>query len=265
MKTRHWNISFGIALLSLSLGLASYAGASSSTGDIIPTLEGWVAQRGANVLVIQTGAPVQNSIARALNDLAVPFDFFQGSDYSGVDLSPYDHVIVGMDGGLVNNASVQHLADFARQGGCAHTYGGTCIFEYAAALNQHLLQNDQNNWCWAIVGGTPDVTVTNAAHYLASGLPATYNFVDDAASFYQTRATDPAFQVAARNGDGYNMLGSKLIGAGSFDICINSPSDAYYTNPTDYNWLKQVVANMLTCGAATAVEPATWGKIKALY
>ncbi len=265
MKTRHRNISFGIALLFLALGSSNHAGASSSLGDVIPQQEGWVSQRGASVLVVETGVPVQNSIGRALNELGVPFDLFQGGDFSGVDLSPYDHVILGMDGGLVNNASLQRLADWARSGGCAHIYGGTCIFEYAQALNQHLVMNDQNNWCWAIVGGVPDVTITNAGHYMANGLPATYNFVDVSASYYQTRITDPAFQAAARNGDGYNMLGSKPIGAGNFDTCINSAFEGYYTNPTDYNWLKQVVANMLTCGAATAVEPTTWGQIKSIY
>jgi hypothetical protein len=265
MKTWHRNISLGIALLFLALGFTSPAGATSSSGDVIPDAEGWVSQRGGNVLVIQTGGPIQNSINRALNELAVLFDFFQGSDFSGVDFSPYDHVILGMDGGLVGGPSMQHLAEWARLGGCAHIYGGTCIFEYAQALNLYFLENDQNNWCWTIVGGVPDVTITNASHYLATGLPATYNFVDVGASFYQTRSTDGALQVAARNGDGYNMLGSKPFLAGNFDICINSAQDVYYSNPTDYNWLKQVVANMLTCGAATAVEPTTWGQIKSIY
>src|SRR5688572_23228833 len=99
MKTRHWNISLGIALLALGLAFVNTAGATSSMGEVIHSQEGWVAQRGASVLVIQTGVPVDNSIGRALNELGVPFDLFVGGDFSGVDLSPYDHVILGMDGG----------------------------------------------------------------------------------------------------------------------------------------------------------------------
>ncbi len=261
---KRWQLS---ALLTLGLifsGFATSAEATRTPGSAAPPQQGWVSQRGANVLVIESTF-VDGTIHRALNELGVPFDVFFGDIFSGVDLSPYDHVFVAMDGGLMDNASIQNVAVWARLGGCAHFYGGSCWFDYAAALNQYFLENDQNNWCWEIVGGVPDVTVTNAGHYLASGLPATYNFVDDAASYYQTRSTDGALQIAARNGDGYAMLGSKPFLAGNFDICINSPYSDYYSNATDFNWLKQVVANMLTCGAATAVEPTTWGQIKSLY
>ena len=261
---KRWQLS---ALLTLGLilsGFATSAEATRTPGSAAPPQHGWVSQRGANVLVIET-TDVELSIHRALNELGVVYDVFFGDVFGGLDLSSYDHVFVAMDGGLVDGTSIQNVAEWARLGGCAHFYGGTCWQDYAIGLNQYFLLNDVNDYCWTTVGGVPDVTVTNAGHYMASGLPATYNFLDDAASYYQTRATDPAFLVAARNGDGYNMLGSKPFLAGNFDICINSPYSFYYSNATDYNWLKQVVANMLTCGAATAVEPATWGQIKSLY
>jgi hypothetical protein len=261
---KRWQLSALLILGLILSGVATSAEASRTPGSVAPPQHGWIHQRGASVLVIET-AFVDGSIHRALDELSVTYDVFFGDIFSGVDLSPYDQVFVAMDGGLMDNASIQNVAEWARLGGCAHFYGGSCWGDYAAALNQYFLENDQNNWCWQTVAGVPDVTVTNAAHYLASGLPATYNFVDDAASYYQTRSTDGALQVAARNGDGYAMLGSKPFLAGNFDICINSPYSDYYLNPTDYNWLKQVVANMLTCGAATAVEPTTWGQVKSLY
>jgi hypothetical protein len=222
----------------------------------------WDGNLPQTTLLIET---TDTALDQALTDLGVPYDYFAGDNFSGVDLSPYTHVFVGMDGGLVEGPSLQNAANFASNGGCLHFYGGTCWQPYAIGLNTYLLENNTNDYCWTTVGGFPHSTVVDAGHYLAAGLPATYTFADISASYYQTRNTDGAAAVAAVNGDGYDHLLSKSIGDGSFDYCINSSYYFYYLNPNDYDWLLTVVENMLTCGEATATEPSSWGAIKAIY
>lgn len=254
-----------IFLILLLVGVSgfAYADQTASRADIVNSNEGWLTQPDRNeVLLIRTTDVALN---QAFSDLSVPFDEYVGDNFSGVDLTGYTHVFVAMDGGLVEDPSIQNVATFAGNGGHVHFYGGTCWQGYAIALNAHLLLNDVNNYCWSTVGGSPDVLVVDPAHCLADALPGTYNFVDPAATFYSTRSTDPGTAVAAINGDNYDMLMSKAIGAGTFDICINSPYVSYYMNPTDYNWLKQVVQNMLNCVVPVPVENTTWGNIKALY
>jgi len=254
-------------LLVLALSTTSIsAQADTASKKNLPAVNdpGWGTRGGASVLLIETQSPVSGSIGLALTQLGVPYDFFVGDDFSALNLAPYLHVIVGMDGGLIENSSILNARNYVAAGGFLHFYGGSCWDPYAAALNTHLLQNNIVDFCWTIVSGSPDVTITDAGNYLAAGLPGTYNFLDDAASFYQTRSTDGATNVAAVNGDGYDALMWKSIGSGRFDICINSPYEGYYFNQTDFDWLKTVLINMLGL-RTTAVEPATWGAVKANF
>lgn len=256
-----------VALAVLLVGLSglAYADETSTSMEIVIENGGWVYYepgRTQDVLLIET---TQTALGRALSDLGVAYDLYQSDNFSGVDLTPYTHVFVGMDGGLVEGPSIQNAANFANAGGCLHFYGGTCWQPYAQGLNQYLLLNNVNDYCWTTVFGVPHSTVVDAGHYLAAGLPATYTFVDISASYYQTRSTDGGTSVAAVNGDGYDHLLSKAIGQGTFDYCINSPYDFYYQNAGDYNWLLTVVENMLTCGGAVATEETSWGAIKSIY
>jgi hypothetical protein len=252
------------ALLVVTSGLA-YAHETSTNPDIILEDGGMVYHtigRTQDVLLIDT---TSSALDQALNDLGVPYDLFFGDNFAAVDLSPYSHVFVAMDGGLVEAPSVQNAANFASNGGCLHFYGGTCYQPYAIALDQYLLTNQTNNYCWTTVFGAPHSTVVDGGHYLAAGLPANYNFADISASYYQTRNTDAGAAVAAVNGDGFDHLLSKGIGTGNFDYCINSPYEFYYANPSDYQWLLQVVENMLVCAGPTATEQTSWGSVKSLY
>jgi hypothetical protein len=253
-----------LAIVVLMMGVAGYAYASetSTQPQVVNSESGWVSQGTRNdVLLIET---TNVALEQALADLAVGFDLYINSDFSTLDLSQYTDVFVAMDGGTIEDASIVNVTNWCSAGGRLHFYGGTCWQSYAIAMNAHLVQNDVNNYCWQTVYGTPHSQVTDAGHYLAANLPMTYNFLDISATYYQMRATDPSISVAAVNGDGYAHLFSKAIGAGTFDICINSPYISYYANPTDYEWLKQVVFNMLN-QVPSPVESVTWGAIKALY
>lgn len=260
---------FKSTLLVLVMAVCATAARGDGTvsNPMLPGQDGGASNLTAvnTVLLIQTGVTVGQSVGRALTELGITYDFLATSDFSAVNLAPYQHVFVGMDGGTITTASIVNVRNWVQGGHCLHFYGGTCWQEYATALNANLLQNNVNDYCWATVAGAPDVTVTNAGHYLAGGLPATYTFANHSASYYQTRTTDAGISVAAVNGDNFKCLLSKPIGSGNFDICINSAYDGYYTNNADYQWLKQVVRNMLLCGGATAVEASTWGTIKAIY
>jgi hypothetical protein len=258
------------AILLVGTGGIAVSHETSTDPSIVLESGGFVAHdpnRTQDVLLIET---TTTALGQALTDLSVTYDSFLGDDFSAVDLSPYVHVFVAMDGGLVEAPSLQNAANYVNAGGCLHFYGGTCWQPYAQGLNTYLLQNDVHNYCWATVGGSPHSTVVDAGHHLAADLPATYSFADIFASYYQTRNTDGVALVAAANGDGYDHLFSKWIGSGHFDYCTNSPYIYYYSNPNDYAWLRTVVRNMVTnyyCGGIppVAVRNASWGAIKAIY
>jgi hypothetical protein len=241
---------------------SSFAFASSSSNDIANENLGWIYQNGdrEDVLLIET---TDTFLGACLADLGVAYDYFFGGDFSALDLSGYQHVILGMDGGLVEEPSIVNAANFANAGGAFHIFGGTCWQPFAIAVNAHLLENNTNDYCWSTVGGVPHTVVTDAGHYLANGLPADYTFNNLSASYYSLRPTDGAAAVAAVNGDGFDHLLSKAIGAGTFDICTNSSYGSYWAG-ADYDWGCQVVENMLNLGP-TANEESSWSQVKSLY
>lgn len=249
-------------LLLLLVGLAAFAQAAetSSRDDIVLQREGWVVgPNRATVLLIET---TSTFVDEALNELGVAFDLYSGDDFSALDLGGYEHVFVAMDGGAVELPSVANVAGWAANGGCLHFLGGTAYEPYAIAVNDQLLQNATGDYFWS-VSTTPHSTVTDAGHYLAANLPATYDFVETDCAYYQTRSTDGGATVAAVNGDGHDQLLAKPIGDGHFDLCINSPY--YFSVAVDYEWGKQVVANMLECDGPVASESSTWGELKSLF
>ncbi len=50
------------------------------------------------------------SIQRALNELGYTYDVFTGDNWTGIDFSPYDVVIIGMDGGAAEAPSIAEAA-----------------------------------------------------------------------------------------------------------------------------------------------------------
>jgi len=249
-----------VALLVTGMCVAAYADETVSRPGIEPG-DGAFFGRDGEILVIET---TDTFVPAALDMLGEVYDTFSGADFSAVDLSGYDHVFVCMDGGLIEEASIANVAAFANDGGCLHFFGGTCWQPYAQAMDEYLLANNSDDYCWT-VSGAPHSTVTDAGHYLAVGLPASYDFLNTSAAYYSLRSTDGAALVAAVNGDGYDHLLSKDIGEGNFDICINSAYFAYWTEPSDWDWGMQVVANMLTCDGPVATENSSWSSIKAQY
>jgi hypothetical protein len=187
------------------------------------------------------------SVQQALTDHGISFDSFSGDDWSGIDLSGYNTVIIGMDGGNVLTASVQNVADFVSNGGTLIIIGGSSLSEWTTAVNTYLLENNTANSSWQI-SITPHLTVTDPSNPLAVGLPGTYNFTKASASVYQIKSTDTAADVAAVNGDGFAVLLFKPLGDGTLIWFMNSAAEGYWSNPTDYNIFSTIIANALDFG-----------------
>jgi len=238
---------------------ASFAGVGSSNPAINNGMHGGQNNR-ATVAVLET---TTTSLGAALTSLGIAYDDYMGPPWN-INYSQYTHIYVGMDGGLVEPTDLQPLATWANGGGFLHFYGGTCWQDYAIGMNTYIDENNTSNYCWTEVSGQPEMSIVDPTNCLAAGLPATYNWGNMAASFYQFRTTDPANMVAADNGDGYHMLFNKTMGSGRFDYCIDSSYNGYYSGQ-DMTILTDIVANMYNCIPPVPVQQTTWGSIKSTY
>jgi len=82
------------------------------------------ALRNHNRLALISTTSTINSVQKALSEMGWGFDLYQTSDCSGIDLSPYGTVIVAMDGGAMQEPSIQKLADFALRPCCGRPSSG---------------------------------------------------------------------------------------------------------------------------------------------
>jgi PKD repeat protein len=155
-------------------------------------------------------------------------------------------VIIGMDGGLVVENSVQKIrTEVIDQGKRAIFIGGSCIQEFANGVDQYLVSNLVYDYCWDIPS-PPHFTVTDPSHGLAEGLPGTYNFIREYAAYYMLRIDDPEAEIVAVNGHGWGDLFYKGFADGDLIWLLNSPKDPYWEFQQDFDLLKQVVENALS-------------------
>ena len=154
----------------------------------------WAANLGPSIALVETSSSVTNSVIQALNELDRKFDFYDTSDFSGIDFSGYGAVIVAMDGGTIEEPSIQNVANFASSGGNLIMLGGSSWANFAPAVDAHLLDIDTTSYGWSLVTGSPHLDVSNSNHPLTDGLPDTYDFVTSSATYYMIRSqdTDPA-------------------------------------------------------------------------
>jgi uncharacterized repeat protein (TIGR01451 family) len=218
-----------------------------------------------SILLLDTTDTTQ-SVQRALNELGYSYDHISSSDWTGIDFSPYDVVLIGMDGGTVEAASLQALrTNVIDQGKRLIFLGGTCYQPFAQGVNQYLVQNDTNNYCWG-VSGQPNWTVVNPSHPLAQGLPPTYNFANSSAAYYSLRATDTNMDVIAVNGDGFDQFfykntsfpvlqGGRPQATGDLMWFIDSVYTTYWADQNDFNLLKGIIGNALTYGGTGVDVP----------
>jgi hypothetical protein len=207
------------------------------------------------------------SVRRALTELGYTPILFSGSDWTAINFSPYDVVIVGMDGGSVAAASVQKLrTDVIDQGKRLIMIGGTCWQDFAIGVNAYLVLSDTVNFCWTI-SSQPHWTRIAPDHLLGQGLPASYNFTNPSAAYYQLRAMDPSLEVVGRNGDGFDSLfykGAGFLQAGGgveqgtgLVWFIHSAYSSYWQNPADFAVLKRIILNAIRYPMTYLHIPAT--------
>ena len=202
----------------------------------------------AKIALVAT-ADVSNSVHKALDEMGRPFDYFDTKDFSAVNFSQYNAVIVAMDGGNVEEPSIVNIANYANAGGNLIMLGGTALPSFANAVNTYLLDIDETDYEWES-SVTPHLIVTNPNHPLSKGLPDTYNYVNKLASQYMIRSQDAAAQVVAQNGDGFAALFQKRLGSGRLNWFINSPWDVHWADANDYNILKTILMGALESPAA---------------
>lgn len=208
----------------------------------------WAANLDARIALVETGMSVADSVIKALNELDRKFDFFDTADFSDIDFSSYDAVVVAMDGGTIEEPSVQNLANYTTGGGNLVMLGGTGLIPFANAVDAHLLEIDETLWGWSSVSVSPHLAVRNTNHPLTDGLPDSYDFTASGATYYMIRSEDAVARVMAENGDGFATLIQKPLGSGHLNWFINSPNANYWTDAADYNILKTIIRNMLAQG-----------------
>ncbi|MEN8165326.1 MAG: hypothetical protein ABFS37_14440 [Acidobacteriota bacterium] len=201
------------------------------------------------VLVLET-ISTGGSIQLALTNLAVPYDLINAIDWTGIDFSPYDTVIVGMDGGMMTEASVQAIRTGVIDAGKRACFvGGSAWADFANGVNNNIIGIDVGNFSWAI-SAAPHFTVTDPTHPLAQGLTSPMTFVNSSAAYYMARMTDADMEVVAVNGDGYPCLvfkGANFPGGGSGEFLwfTNSAEEGYWGDAGDLAFLQQVIANFV--------------------
>jgi hypothetical protein len=226
--------------------------------------EGYANKLGV-VLLIETRDTTQ-TLQKALNELGIAYDLFQGDNWTGLDFSSYSVVIVGMDGGGINQPSLLKIrTDVIDAGKRLVFVGGTCMQNFALGVNDFLVLNDTANYCWKIPN-TPHFAIVDPANPLAFGLPSPYNFASSSAAYYQIRVNDPNIDVVAINGDGFPnyfykatdfplLNESNPLATGDFIWFTNTPFSTYWTDPGDYAFIKQLLSNALQPGTLDLGEP----------
>jgi hypothetical protein len=223
-----------------------------------------------SVLLIRT-SNISGSVQRALDELGYHYDtLYAQSDWTGIDFSSYGVVVIGMDGGTISSASIQKIrTDVVDQGKRVILLGGAFHLNFVTGVNQYLVGNNTSNYSW-VQTSLPHFTLNDAANPLSQGLPASFNFINANARYYQLRVTDPAIEIMARNGDGYpSYFHKNFSGGGDLVWFIHSVNGSYWGDARDYALLKRIIANalalpskMVASAAFEMVPPTaiTWTK-----
>jgi len=105
------------------------------------------------------------SVERALQELGYPYELiFDYSDWTWIDFSPYDIVLIGMNGSELVEASLEKVRTaVVDQGKRVIFVGGSCFDSFGAGVDQYLVPNDQDNHCWKM-SWPPQVTVVRPTH-----------------------------------------------------------------------------------------------------
>ena len=194
-------------------------------------------------ILVLTTTDVSQSVETALQAMGRNYDLVTTEDFTAIDFSPYRTVVVCMNGGALEEPDCLALANAASAGRLLFMIGGSVNTPFYRGMQQYLLSNTgQQGWA---ISSFPQLVVVDPADPLARGLPSSLGFNVIAAGFYMLRINDPLAVVAARNGDGQEILVHKPIGAGTLVYYAAAPDSKYWYVPSDYAVLQSIVTNAL--------------------
>jgi subtilisin family serine protease len=197
-----------------------------------------------NSILVLTTTDVSQSVGKALTELGYAYDQINVPPFTGIDFTPYDVVFLTMDGGLAEVSDIQLLrTNVIDEGKKLIFLGGTCYQPFAQGVNDYLVQNDVNNYCWQITN-PPQWTIIDDTHPLADGLPDQYNYNNSSAGYYSIRVTDPEAEVVAVNGESWPAFFRKATD-GDFIWYIDSVYSSYWADASDFAFLKQLISNSI--------------------
>ena len=202
-----------------------------------------VASLGNHDILVLATVDVSGTIVAALNQLGRGFDLITTDDFTHIDFSPYRTVIVGMDGGLIDEQDCRALANAATAGRLLFMLGGSNYPPYYRGLQQYLLSHTgQQGWVSSVY---PHLVVVAPGDPLAAGLPASASFANFAASYYSVRISDPRAPPVVINGDHHPILVHKPIGAGTLVYFTGPPDFWYWEAAADSALFRRIFVNAL--------------------
>jgi hypothetical protein len=218
------------------------AGRAIATSGSVPHGAASPAAAAHDILVLTT-VDVSGTIVAGLDQLGRGFDLITTDDFTTIDFSPYRTVIVGMDGGLIDEQDCRALANAAAAGRLVFMLGGSNYPPYYLGLQQYLLSHTgQQGW---VSSGYPQWTVVAPGDPLATGLPSSTSFSNFAASYYSVRISDPQAPAVAVNGDQHPILVHKPIGAGTLVYFTGPPDFWYWEASADSAIFRRILVNAL--------------------
>ena len=132
------------------------------------------------------------SVASILTGLGYNYTFVQTNVLSGLSLSSYSTVILGMDGGTISYSDMGYLASAVNAGTKLIILGGSGLQIFAQGVNDFFIQVNTNIYTWTTVSGTPDLTVTSPSPRIGRGPSGASIFLNHSATYYMARVMDGA-------------------------------------------------------------------------
>jgi subtilisin family serine protease len=227
-------------------GVRAPAGAGhaiATSGDPPRGVASPVTTAATHDILVLTTVDVSGTIVAGLNQLGRGFDLVTTDDFTTIDFTPYRTVIVGMDGGSIDEQDCRALANAAAAGRLVFMLGGSNYPPYYLGLQQYLLSHTgQQGW---VSSGYPQLKVVAPGDPLATGLPSSTSFSNFAASYYSVRISDPQAPAVAVNGDQHPILVHKPIGAGTLVYFTGPPDFWYWEASPDSAIFRQILVNAL--------------------
>jgi hypothetical protein len=201
---------------------------------------------------------VTGSLETALLVNGVRATSLETDDIAGTDLTAYDTIVVGLDGGDLDSDDMAALRAAVDAGSRVIGFGGIDDTGFVTAVDEHLFEVDAGAASWRSPSA-PHLDVVATSHPLARNLPSPHTLSaaeghDRDPSSAVLRITDPSVTVVARDGDG-----DPTVVSSDDDALVWvtwTPASPLWRDAADLAVLDQLVGNALELDA-TVEGPVT--------